>query len=120
MMESKRVVFQFEVEGMEDTSLEEEKSLNATVEEFKEQSKMVKKKVMAVRSRVARMKHQQWRIKSTMDKDINRAEAITGEQKETNPLSSVGKGCVILPTEWLFQRAGASSRNPMYTLFLQE
>ena len=40
---------------------------------------MVKKKVMAVRSRVARMKHQQWRIKSNMDKDINRAEAITGE-----------------------------------------
>ena len=43
--------------------------------------KMVKKKVMAVRSRVARMKHQQWRIKSNMDKDINRAEAITGESK---------------------------------------
>ena len=62
MMESKRVVFQFEVEGMEDSSLEEEKSLNATVEEFKAQSRMVKKKVMAVRSRVARMKHQQWRI----------------------------------------------------------
>ena len=36
-------------------------------------------KVMAVRSRVARMKHQQWRMKSNMDKDINRAEAITGE-----------------------------------------
>ena len=43
---------------------------------------MVKKKVMAVRSRVARMKHQQWRIKSNMDKDINRAEAITGETKQ--------------------------------------
>ena len=79
MMESKRVEFQFEVEGMQDLELEEEKSLNATVQEFKEQSKMVKKKVMAVRSRVARMKHQQWRMKSNMDKDINRAEAITGE-----------------------------------------
>ena len=45
MMESKRVEFQFEVEGMQDLDLEEEKSLNATVEEFKEQSKMVKKKV---------------------------------------------------------------------------
>merc|ERR1712010_15131 len=68
-MESKRVVFQFEVEGMEDSS---------PVEEFKAQSKMVKKKVMAVRSRVARMKHQQWRIQSNMKKDIDRAEAITG------------------------------------------
>ena len=39
MMESKRVEFQFEVEGMQDLELEEEKSLNATVQEFKEQSK---------------------------------------------------------------------------------
>ena len=45
MMESKRVEFQFEVEGMQDLELEEERSLNATVEEFKEQSKMVKRKV---------------------------------------------------------------------------
>ena len=39
MMEAKRVEFQFEVEGMQDLELEEEKSLNATVQEFKEQSK---------------------------------------------------------------------------------
>ena len=84
-MESKRVVFQFEVEGMEDTALEEEKSLNATVEEFSAQSKLMKKKVMAVRSRVARMKHQQWRIQSNMKKDIDRAEALTGKRASNFP-----------------------------------
>ena len=103
MMESKRVVFQFEVEGMKDTSLEEEKSLNATVEEFKEQSKMVKKKVMAVRSRVARMKHQQWRIKSTMDKDINRAEAITGEQKDKKNLQGGQATCPKPPVDLILK-----------------
>ena len=115
-MESKRVVFQFEVEGMEDASLEEEKSLNATVEEFKEQSKMVKKKVMAVRSRVARMKHQQWRIKSNMDKDINRADAITGEHTDTQgiPQLSVGRVRLRDPASWLPLTTRASSRNPPY------
>ena len=36
------------------------------------------------------MKHQQWRIKSNMDKDINRAEAITGDSLADNEQQHMG------------------------------
>ena len=78
MMEMKRVFFQFEVEGMEDAALEEEKNLNQTIAEFQEQSKVVRRAVIQVRSKVSRMRHQQWRLESNMKKDQARAEALTG------------------------------------------
>jgi hypothetical protein len=81
MMEGKRVFFQFEVEGMEDESLEEEKKINETMVEYAAQSKLTRRAIINVRSRVSRMRHQQWRVESNMKKDINRAEAIKGELK---------------------------------------
>ena len=45
MLESKRVFWQFEIEGQEDETLEDMKQVNATVEEYRAQSVMTKKAV---------------------------------------------------------------------------
>lgn len=78
MTESKRVFWQFEVEGEPDEAREEKLKLEAKVEEYSDQSKVVKKSVNMVRNKVSRMKHMQWRMESNMNRDIARAEAIQG------------------------------------------
>ena len=50
MLESKRVFWQFEIEGQEDETVEEIKQFNATVEEYRVQSQVVKKAVGLVSS----------------------------------------------------------------------
>ncbi len=78
MLESKRVFWEVEVEGAEDEGRQVQEEVEATLEEYKANAKIVKRAVAQVRTKVSRMKHQQWRIEQNMKRDGNRAEALQG------------------------------------------
>eukprot|EP00095_Tigriopus_kingsejongensis_P000804 maker-scaffold629_size122686-snap-gene-0.24 protein:Tk00804 transcript:maker-scaffold629_size122686-snap-gene-0.24-mRNA-1 annotation:"transmembrane emp24 domain-containing protein 5" len=76
LTESKRVFWQFEVEGLEDEVRDEEKAIQGVLSEYEDTAKDTKKRISMVRTKVSRIKHNQWRHETLMKKDINRAEAI--------------------------------------------
>ncbi len=84
MLESKRVFWEVEVEGAEDEGRQVQEEVEATLEEYKANAKIVKRAVAQVRTKVSRMKHQQWRIEQNMKRDGNRAEALQGSSAKKN------------------------------------
>ncbi|XP_059088362.1 uncharacterized protein LOC131884556 isoform X2 [Tigriopus californicus] len=76
MMESKRIFWQFEVEGQVDELKELHKAVDESLTEYQESAKMTKRKISLVRGKVSRIRHSQWRHESLMKKDMNRAEAM--------------------------------------------
>jgi len=78
MLESKRVFWQFEVEGQFDEKAFEKKLVNATLDYMKETAGSVETVMRKVRSQIARARHQQWWLSTMSQKHLSRLEAVQG------------------------------------------
>ena len=83
MLESKKVVWEYEVTGEEREVVEEEMAAGTNeTQEYLEQAESVRRAVIKVRGKVARTKHTQWwlGLKVTINMLINFSSAMTSSR----------------------------------------
>jgi len=77
MIDSKRLIWEYDIQGDEERELlKEENVVNATLTEYLEEAKLVRRSVIKVRGNVARSRHAQWWLGNKIPKDTERLEGV--------------------------------------------
>merc|ERR1711915_20777 len=97
MADSKKLVWQFDIEGDEDVVQPHEEvdlAVNQTLQDYLVEAAMVRKSILKVRGNVARSRHTQWWLGNKTPKDTERLESIV-RMIDTWSIVYSGLVCVV-------------------------